>query len=114
MKKLFALAALTLALGLSSCASGPHQTFRSVDDWDHDLYVSKPRINGLLTFIPVIPLAKYGALIVDFFVVDAYAFWFKDVWDDKGTAFDHNVVGGTDGSMGSLITGDGEFLKITY
>jgi hypothetical protein len=62
----------------------------------------------VLHFIPVIPLVMFGAQIGDFFVTDAYAFWFKDAWDGKGTAFDHFDVTPTDGAMSSLLNDDGD------
>jgi hypothetical protein len=106
------LAPLALTVVLASCSAGPHQLTRSVDDWSHKSYVESPLLNGVLHFIPVIPIVGFLAAIGDFFITDAYAFWFKDVWDGKGTGFDHLDVAPTDGQMSSLLNDDGEFLKI--
>lgn len=112
MKKTLVVLPL-LALGaLSSCSSGPHQLTRSVDDWDQKSYIESPWLNGVLHFIPVIPIAMFIGGIGDFFITDAYAFWFKDAWDGKGTAFTRFDQTPTDGSMSSLLNDDGRFLEI--
>lgn len=112
MRKLIAsLAVCVAALSFSSCSAGPHQLKRTVDDWDHKMYVDNPWLNGVLWFVPVFPLCHFGAGIGDFFVGDAYAFWFHDAWDQKGTGFKHADVAPTDGQVGSLM-GDGKFLKV--
>ena len=113
MRKLLgSLAVCVAAVSLSSCYAGPHQLSRTVDDWDQKMYVENPLLNGVLWFIPVFPLCTYGASIADFFVTDAYAFWFKDVWDGKGTAYTHYKTTPTDGSMSSLLNDDAKFLEI--
>ena len=110
MRKHIATAlACTAALSLTSCMAGPHQLKRTVDDWDQKMYVNQPWISAALWVIPVIPLMNFGAGIGDFFVGDAYFFWFKDAWDGKGTGFKHANIEATDGAVGSLI-GDGKFL----
>lgn len=112
MKKLLAsVAVCAVALTMTSCAAGPHQLKRSVDDWDHQMYVKSPWINAACWVVPVFPICNFVAGIGDFFVVDAYAFWFHDAWDMKGTGFKHADVPATDGAMGSLL-GDGSFLKV--
>lgn len=109
-KSLLALSA-GICLALSSCYSGPHQLARTVDDWDAKLYTESPWINAVLHVIPVIPLAGFGAAIGDFFVTDAYFFWFKDAWDGKGTGFKHAEYLGEDGHVESLL-GNGKFLEV--
>ena len=106
-----ALGAIT-AVSLTSCAAGPHQLRRTVDDWDHKMYVNSPWIDAVLWVIPVIPLANFVGAIGDFFVTDAYAFWLKDAWDGKGTAFTHFNPKATDGAMSSLLNDDAHFLEI--
>lgn len=103
---------LASAVAFSSCMAGPHQLKRTVDDWDHQMYIESPWINGVLWFVPIIPLAGFAASIGDFFVTDAYAFWFKDAWDGKGTAFTHYNPTPTDGSMESLMIDDAKFMTI--
>jgi hypothetical protein len=111
-KTLRFLAPLGLALAISACSAGPHQLTRSVDDWDHKNYVESPIMNGVLHFIPVIPLVSFFAMVGDFFTGDAYSFWVKDAWDGKGTGFDHYEVTPTDGAMGSLLNDDGKWLQV--
>ena len=112
MSKLGKSLVLILILVLASCAAGPHQLQRTVDDWDQELYVDSPWINAVLWIVPVIPLAKGLAAIGDFFIVDAYSFWIHDAWDGAGTAFDHYQVSPTDGSMQSLLINGSKFLEV--
>src|ERR1041384_6777159 len=105
MRKIIASLALggVAALTMTSCSAGPHQLNRSVDDWDHKMYVNSPWIDGVLWFVPVIPIAHFIAAVGYFFVTDAYAFWLHDAWDGKGTGYDHLKVDAPDGKMGSLL-----------
>ena len=109
MKKTLAALALGGALISTSCAAGPHQLQRTVDDFDHQLYQENPLLNGVLWVIPVIPFAYFGASIVDFFVTDAYHFWGKDVWRGEGTTIERWTPSNTDHQVRSLIVG-GPFL----
>jgi hypothetical protein len=114
MRKIIASLALgTVAtLSMTSCSAGPHQLRRSVDDWDHKTYVNSPWLDGVLWFIPVIPLATIVAAFGDFFITDAYAFWFHDAWDGKGTGYEHLKVDATDGKMGSLLMDGSSWLQV--
>lgn len=112
MRKLLIAAIVAASCTFASCAAGPHQLRRTVDDWDHEVYVEKPWLSGLLWFVPVFPILHFGAAVGDFFVTDAYAFWIKDLWDGKGTGFKHYEVKPTDGQMSSLLNEDSGFLKI--
>lgn len=114
MRKLAFALVLTLCtcFSLSSCAAGPHQLRRSVDDLDHKLYVSSPWLNAALWIVPAFPILHFGAQIGDFLICDAYAFWFKDAWDGKGTGFEHLQVEATDGRMQSLLIDNASFLEI--
>jgi hypothetical protein len=112
MKTSLCTLALGMTLLLSACASGPHQLARTVDDYDQKSYIENPWLNGVLHFIPVIPIAMLIGQIGDFFIGDAYAFWFKDAWDMKGTAYTHFNPTPTDGSMSSLLLDDGKWLEI--
>lgn len=99
-----ALSALFLTLAtLTSCAAGPHQLRRTIDDWDHNLYVNSPVWNGVLWIVPVMPIATIGAFVFDFLIGDPYAFWFGDAWDGKGTGYRHLPVQATDDSVDSLL-----------
>lgn len=111
MKSTSAWLATALLLGLGACTAGPQQFQRSVDDWDRELYVQKPLLDGALHVIPVIPLAKFVAAIGDFLIVNPYHFWLEDVWDGKGTNFEHAEVAPTDGSVQSLMIEGAEPLK---
>jgi hypothetical protein len=108
-QSLAALGALPLVLPLGSCLAGPHQLSRSVDDFDHQLYLENPLLDGVLWVIPVLPFASVVALVGDFLVVDPYHFWFKDLWRSEGTAFDHWLPERPAHRVGSLVNG-GPFL----
>jgi hypothetical protein len=110
MKKIATFCALAGLLSLASCAAGPQQLTRTVDDWDREMYVQEPLIDGVLYVVPVIPIARYAAMIGDFLVVNAYHFWFHDVWDGKGTNFVHAEVASTDGELKSLMMDGAKFL----
>jgi hypothetical protein len=112
MKKARLVCALLAITTFASCLAGPHQLKRTVDDWDQKMYVDQPWLDGVLWFVPVFPVAGFLAAIGDFFVTDAYAFWLKDAWDGKGTAFTHYSVKATDGAMSSLLNEDAHFLEI--
>lgn len=107
-----ALGAIT-AVSLTSCAAGPHQLRRTVDDYDQKLYVNNPWLDGVLWVVPVFPLAHYVAMIGDFLVTDAYAFWLNDAWDMKGTGFEHAKIEAKDGSMSSLLNEGSGWLKVS-
>ncbi|HLQ36919.1 MAG TPA: hypothetical protein VK348_03900 [Planctomycetota bacterium] len=107
------LVAATLSCGLTSCFAGPHQLRRSVDDWDHKLYVNSPWIDAVLWVVPVFELANWVAWVGDFIVTDGYTFWFKDAWDGKGTGYEHLKVEATDGKMSSLLMDGSSWLKVT-
>jgi hypothetical protein len=92
-----------LAATLASCVAGPHQLRRTVDDWDHRLYVNSPWFDAALWIVPVIPVGHALAFVGDFLLLDAYAFWFHDAWDGAGTGFEHVPVQATDGRVGSLL-----------
>jgi hypothetical protein len=112
MRKARLVCALLAITTFAACSAGPHQLNRTVDDWDQKMYVDQPWLNGVLWFVPVFPIAHFIAIVGDFFITDAYAFWFKDAWDGKGTAFTHFNVSPTDGAMSSLMNDDGRFLEI--
>jgi hypothetical protein len=111
-RKIRLACALLAITTFAACSAGPHQLKRSVDDWDAKTYVNSPWLDGVLWFIPVFPILHLGASIGDFLVTDAYAFWFKDAWDGKGTAFTHFNPTPTDGSMESLMIDDAKFMTI--
>jgi hypothetical protein len=112
MRKTALALALLATTAFSGCTAGPHQLCRTVDDWDQKLYVGNPWLGGVMSFT-VIPLAKFGAGIGDFFVGDAYTFWVRDAWSGKGGAgFKHYNVEHTDGAMSSLLNEDGKYLEI--
>ena len=109
----FAIALLLAGSMLfSGCSAGPHRLFRTVDDWDQKVYVESPWLNAVLWIVPVIPFARFGAMIGDFFITDAYAFWLNDAFGGEGGAgFRHKEIAAKR-SMGSLLRDDGKFLKI--
>lgn len=110
MKKIATLCALVGLMSLGSCAAGPQQLYRTVDDWDREMYVKEPLIDGVLYVVPVIPLAKYVAMIGDFLITNPYHFWLEDVWDGNGTNFVHASVANTDGEVKSLMMDGAKFL----
>ncbi|MBX3464693.1 MAG: hypothetical protein KF830_16105 [Planctomycetes bacterium] len=107
-----ALATGLLALTFSACVAGPHQLRRTVDDWDHSLYVNSPWFDVLLWVVPVIPAAYVGAIACDFLVGDAWAFWTDDAWDGAGTGFEHFPVEPTDGRVNSMMFPHGSWTRV--
>ena len=99
MRKIAIAALLAASFTLGGCYSGPHQLQRTVDDWDQKVYVDSPWLNAVLMIIPVIPLARFGAAIGDFFITDAYAFWLNDAFGGKFP------ITWSLGIIGSLIAG---------
>lgn len=97
-------AAAALCALLCGCAAGPHQLRRTVDDWDHKVYVNSPWLNAALWIVPVYPVCTVGAAVLDFAVTDPYYFWFDDAWDGNGTGFQHLDVEWTDGHVDSLLS----------
>lgn len=113
MPKLLAkLAVIALAVTVAGCLAGPQQLQRSVDDWDRKTYVNSPWFAASLWIVPVVPVAKAGAFVLDVTVGNAYAFWFHDAWDGKGTGFQHAEVVPTDGRTDSLLSDRGGFLQV--
>jgi hypothetical protein len=112
MRKVLIAALLAASCLFTSCAAGPHQLRRTVDDWDHEMYVKSPWVDAVLWIVPVFPIMNFGAFVGDFLVTDAYAFWIKDAWDGKGTGFKHYEVKPTDGQMSSLWNEDAGWLRI--
>ena len=112
MKRSLVTLALGMTLFLGSCMAGPHQLRRSLDDFDQKLYIQNPWLDGVLWVVPVFPIGMFIAQIGDFFIGDAYSFWFKDAWDMKGTGFTHFNPTPTDGTMKSLLLDDGKFLEV--
>jgi hypothetical protein len=101
-----------LAATLGSCFAGPHQLGRSVDDWDHSLYVQSPWLDASLWFVPVFPVTKLVAMVSDFFVTDAVAFWFGDAWDCAGTGYEWLPVEPTDGYVESLLRPRARWISV--
>jgi hypothetical protein len=97
MKKLFAAFALISALTLTSCIAGPRRLSRGWDDWTNQKYTEGSWIHGALlqNIIPVYPLIGGVMGFGDLFY-NAYYFWGKDAWDNKGTGFNHENPTGTD------------------
>ncbi len=112
MRKLGIVLALLLCFSFTSCAAGPHQLQRSVDDWDREMYVDSPWLNGVLWLVPVIPLATIVAAVGDFVVTDGYTFWIEDAFTGQGgTGFVHATPDQTR-YMNSLLSDDGTWLRI--
>lgn len=110
LRLLACFAALAL---LSSCFVGPHQLRRTVDDWDHKVYVNSPWWNAALWIVPVIPAATALAIVGDFLVTDPWAFWCEDAWDGAGTGFEHARVDWADGRMESLLLDRSGWTRVT-
>lgn len=106
------LVLLLVVCSMTSCLSGPHQMQRTIDDWDAKLYTDTPWLNAALQVVPVIPLARLGAGIADFFATDAYFFWLKDAWDGKGTGFKHQEILGEEGHVESLLLEGSGWFKV--
>ncbi len=111
MRKLLAKVSIgMLALGLPGCLAGPHQLSRTLDDWDHQLYVNSPWFDALMC-VTLVPVCRAGAFVGDCLVGNAYAFWFGDAWSGSGTGFRHADPPATDGQVSSLLNEGSGFLK---
>ncbi len=108
------LAALATTTTLGGCLAGPHQVRRTVDDMDQRQYVDTPRLNGVLWVVPLWPALWAGAFVCDFLVTDPYAFWFGDMWDGRGTGFEHSQPEWTDGRMQSLMLDHTRWTRVVH
>ena len=111
-KKVLVSLSLLCCFAFTSCLAGPHQLARTVDDFDGKLYTESPWIDAALQVIPVIPFARYIASFADALTGDAYAFWAKDAWDNKGTGFKHKEFLGTDGHVESLLLDSAKWFEV--
>lgn len=104
MKKTVGLAVAAAVLSVcAGCASGPSRLSNSFGDWRNQQYSESAWLHALLTeVIPVYPLVQGLAGIGDLFV-NAYYFWAKDAWDNKGTAYVHMNPEGAE----KTVTGSG-------
>ena len=102
---------MALTMLLCSCAAGPHQLRRSVDDWDQKIYVNSPWLNAAMWVVPVYPALLAGATAVDFAVTDPYFFWFGDAWNGNGTGYRHLEVDYTRGWVDSVLADDSRWLR---
>ncbi len=92
-------------LALSSCSSGPHKLRRSFEDWSNQKYTEDSWIHGALLqdILPVYPIVTFALGFADILVLNTYYFWSDDVWDRKGTGFNHKALDGAEKSVGSFI-----------
>ena len=106
MKKTFGLGlvacVLALSLSTTSCYSGPRRLSNSWNDWTNQKYSENAWMHAILsTPLPVYPIVEFAAGFADLFY-NAYYFWSKDAWDNKGTAYVHkNPEGATKTVAGS-------------
>jgi hypothetical protein len=105
-------AAVASSLLLGACLAGPHQLRRSIDDWDHSMYVNSPLWNGALWLVPVIPIAQFGAWILDTLITDPWAFWTDDLWDGNGTGYRHLPVEWLDGHVDCLFADRASWTRV--
>jgi hypothetical protein len=106
LKKALATCALVGAITLlPSCIAGPMRLSRTWDDWVNQKYTSDSWIHGALlqNIIPVYPLVGGLMTFVDVIAVNLYYFWSEDVWDRKGTGFEHENPQGATRSVGSAF-----------
>ena len=83
---------LALSLfALPGCLAGPDQLSRSFDDWVNQKYSEDSLVHGALfqNVLPVYPITSVLLTVVDVIIVNPYYFWSADVWDHRGTAFEH-------------------------
>lgn len=89
MKKLLPILAVTAGLALASCNSGPKRLSRNWDTWVNQKYANNSLVHGALLqdILPVYPIVGFVMAIGDILILNPYYFWFKDAWDQKGTAY---------------------------
>ncbi len=97
LKKALTACALAGSIALlSGCVTGPNQYSRTWDDWVNQKYTEDAYIHGVLLqqIIPIYGLVGFVMGVVDVVAINTYTFWTKDVWDGKGTGFDHENPSG--------------------
>ena len=106
-KKLLGSLALAAAITClsSSCVSGPRRLSRNWDDWVNQKYTEQSLIHGALLqdILPVYTIVAFVMAIGDVLIVNPYYFWTEDVWDQKGTGYDHEALQGAE----KTVTGPG-------
>jgi len=89
MKKMFGLALLVGLVATSGCYSGPTRLSNAWGDFSNQKYSENAWMHAILSSVlPVYPIVGGFAAFGDLFL-NAYYFWAKDAWDNKGTAYVH-------------------------
>ncbi len=113
MRNMQRLIVLCLLLSLPGCLAGPKQLHSTIDDWDQQLYVDTPWFNGAMWVIPVVPAARFGALLGDVLIGNFYTFWFEDAFSGEGGTTVRFADIETKRSMKSLLRGDGKWVEVS-
>ncbi len=106
MRRLLSVVSLTAVLfAVSSCNSGPKRLGRTWDDWTNQKYSENAWLHGLLLqdLLPVYPIVGLVLGLGDAIIVNPYYFWTEDVWDGKGTAFEHDQPDGAERSVSGFM-----------
>ena len=109
MKALQGLALTVFLLGLTSCAAGPHQ-LRQTLNYDQHANAQNSWLSGIQWIIPILPLARLGGAVADFFRDDEPA-WDTHAWDGQGTAYWHHQGEPPGGALDSLLCDDAQFFQ---
>ena len=105
MKKNLVLIVLLVAFSVvaSGCMAGPFTITNTVSDWSAGVYADNAYI-GTVVYVFVQPIGWCLGMIADEVVFNMVAWWGQDVWDGKGTTYDHkNAPNGKNNKAGNAI-----------
>ncbi|MHC4922589.1 MAG: DUF3332 family protein [Planctomycetota bacterium] len=90
MKRNLVLIVLLIVFAVVStgCMAGSWAASETVDDWAAGVYADDAYI-GTVVYVFVWPIGKWLGGIVDMVVTNNVDWWGYDVWDGKGTTFNH-------------------------
>ncbi len=88
MKNVVLVVTLALALVAAGCVAGPWTARETVDDWAATTY-SDNALLGTVVYVFVWPIGNWGGSIIDMVVLNNVAWWGNDIWQGKGSTFEH-------------------------
>ena len=105
MKKNLVLIVMLVAFSVvaSGCMAGPWTMTNTVNDWAANVYADNTYV-GTLVYVFVWPIGMWLGEVCDLVIFNNVAWWGQDVWDGKGTTFDHkNAPNGRNNKAGNAL-----------